>query len=349
MKLSRLSENDPNIYDAAMGCLLGALVGDAAGATLEFLGRQPTQEEANRAMMMPGGGIWKVAPGQITDDGELTLCLAQALTKSQSFEIETVAQNYAQWVNSRPFDIGSTTAASLGSYSQSQWQGVLEQEGYAAVMTQAAAERCMKSKANGSLMRVSPLGIWGYQFSNEELARFAQQDSRLSHPNPSCCYAVACYTIAIASLLRQPGDRQAAFKSAKSWLESQAQATRTSQGKEEVLSWLQDAENNIDISYYPHVGFVKIAFTHAFRHLLLGSDYIEAVRETLSGGGDTDTNACIVGGLIGAACGARAIPETMKQPVLNCDTQQGEHPRTQFLSTTQVPLLIKNLINISGK
>ena len=342
-------EPTQDTYDAAMGCLLGALVGDAAGATLEFLGRQPTKEEANRAMMMPGGGVWQVAPGQITDDGELTLCLAQALAQSKSFEIETVAQNYAQWVASKPFDIGSTTASSLGSYSQSRWQEVLEQQGYAAVMTQAAAQRCMKSKANGSLMRISSLGIWGYQFSNEELARFAQQDSRLSHPNPSCCYAVACYTIAIASLIREPGDRKVAFNSAKSWLESQTKATQNQelafrQGQQEVLSWLQDAENNVDIGYHPHIGFIKIAFTHAFRHLLLGSDYVEAIGETLRGGGDTDTNACIVCGLIGAACGARAIPEEMKQPVLNCDTQQGANPRPQFLSTTQVLLLIKNFM-----
>ncbi|NEP59410.1 MAG: ADP-ribosylglycohydrolase family protein [Symploca sp. SIO2G7] len=338
-------ESAQNTDDAAMGCLLGALVGDAAGATLEFLGHKPTPEEANRAMTMPGGGIWQVAPGQITDDGELTLCLAQALAQSKNFEMETVAQNYAQWVASQPFDIGSTTAASLGSCSQFQWQGDLGREGYAAVMTQAAAQRCMKSKANGSLMRISPLGIWGYRLSNEELGRFAQQDSRLSHPNPSCCYAVACYTIAIASLLRELGDRQTAFDSAKSWLESQVQVTQTSQGQAEVLGWLQDAENNIDISYYPQVGFVKIAFTHAFRHLLLGSGYVDAVGETLTGGGDTDTNACIVGGLIGAACGATAIPEAMQQPVLNCDTQRGRHPRPQFLGTTQVPLLVKNLIN----
>ncbi|NER24661.1 MAG: ADP-ribosylglycohydrolase family protein [Symploca sp. SIO1C2] len=333
-----------NTDDAAMGCLLGALVGDAAGATLEFLPRKPTKEKANRAMMMPGGGIWRVAPGQITDDGELTLCLAQALSQSKNFEIETVAQSYAQWVASQPFDIGSTTSASLGSPFQFQWQEALEQEGYAAVMTQAAAQRCMKSKANGSLMRISPLGIWGYRLSNEELARFAQQDSRLSHPNPSCCYAVACYTIAIASLLRKPGDRQTAFDSAKSWLESQAQVTQTSPGQAEVLGWLQDAENNVDIAYSPQIGFVKIAFTHAFRHLLLGSDYVAAIRETLTGGGDTDTNACIVGGLIGAACGATAIPEAMQQSVLNCDTQRGKQLRPQFFSTTQVPVLVKSLI-----
>ena len=54
---------------------------------------------------------------------------------------------------------------------------------------------------------------------------------------------------------------------------------------------------------YPQPGFVKIAFVHAFRHLRRNSGYLEAVRGVLSIGGDTDTNACIVGGLIGAAEG----------------------------------------------
>ena len=34
-----------NKYNAAKGCLFGALYGDAAGATLEFLDRDPTPEE----------------------------------------------------------------------------------------------------------------------------------------------------------------------------------------------------------------------------------------------------------------------------------------------------------------
>jgi len=36
------------------GCLLGALVGDAAGATLEFLGRAPERSEVKRALTMVG-------------------------------------------------------------------------------------------------------------------------------------------------------------------------------------------------------------------------------------------------------------------------------------------------------
>ena len=43
-------------YNAAKGCLLGALVGDAAGATLEFFETDITSNDVARAMGMPGGG-----------------------------------------------------------------------------------------------------------------------------------------------------------------------------------------------------------------------------------------------------------------------------------------------------
>ena len=331
-------------YAAAKGCLLGALAGDAAGATLEFLGRAPTTEDVTWAMSMPGGGDLRVAPGQITDDGELTLCLARALTESKTFDLEKIARNYAKWIESRPFDIGITTSNSLGSFKNIDDS----QLGYAAVMKQSASKMCMGSKANGSLMRISPLGIWGSNLKHTEIADFAIQDTSLSHPNNSCGYAVACYSIAIASLIQQPGKRELAFNNARAWLDSQANLARNSEQYHcwaEVSSWLYDAADNLNVPYFPHIGFIKIAFTHAFRHLLLGSDYETAITETLLGGGDTDTNACIVGGLIGAAVGIDAIPQEMRDRVLNCDTTMGKHPRPDFLHPRQVDKLIPQLLD----
>jgi ADP-ribosylglycohydrolase len=322
-----------HLKNASLGCLFGACVGDAAGATLEGIGRKPTMPEVNRAMMMTGGGKWKVAPGQITDDGELTLCLAQALGESAVFQIENIAEKYNDWAGSRPFDMGMTIHRSIGCY---KGETSIRTKGYAGIMAEAAEWRCTLSKANGSLMRISPLGIWGHKLSDDKLAEFAQADSRLSHPNPSCLHAVSCYVITIANLLRDFGDREKAFDRAEKWANSNA--------NEEVKSWLRDAKNNSDVPYHPQAGFVKIGFTHAFRHLLLGTGYAEAVKETLAGGGDTDTNACIVGGLVGAADGADAIPEHMKKAVLNCDTHKSIHPRPEFLHTTQIPDLVKGLI-----
>ncbi|MDJ0649449.1 MAG: ADP-ribosylglycohydrolase family protein [Xenococcaceae cyanobacterium MO_188.B19] len=331
-------------YNAATGCLVGALVGDAAGATLEFLEQDPTVEDVAWAMSIPGGGDLQVAPGQITDDGELTLCLAQALAESKIFDLEKIARSYAKWVESSPFDMGFTTSYSLGSYRNID----VSQESYAAVMKKSASKLCIGSKANGSLMRNTPLGIWGHNLDASEIADFAIQDTSLSHPNNSCGYAVACYSIAIATLIKQPGKRELAFSNAKAWLDSQADSLKDQYQYHcwaEVGSWLMDAADNVNVEYFPQIGFIKIAFTHAFRHLLLGSDYENAIFETLLGGGDTDTNACIVGGLIGAAVGVDNIPENMRDAVLNCDTTQGKHPRPDFLHPRQVDELISRLLN----
>ncbi|MDM8558539.1 ADP-ribosylglycohydrolase family protein [Candidatus Parabeggiatoa sp. HSG14] len=331
-----MRQNPENRVDAALGSFLGACVGDAAGAVLEFISHAPSRTEVKQAMAMPGGGALGVASGQITDDTELALCLAQALAISQDFNLEQIAQNYAKWVESRPFDMGMTTRKSLGCFREPQWQKVCETEGYAVAMTQAAKQRCMDSKANGSLMRSVPLGIWGSRLSDEELAQCAIQDSSLSHPNDSCCHAVACYAIAIASLIENQGDRVTAFNRAEHWANHYA--------NDDIHRWLKEAKKNVDVPYHPQVGFVKIGFIHTFRHLLLGSSYQEAISETLAGGGDTDTNACIVGGLIGAACGASHIPENMKHAVLNCDTYQGQNPRPAFLHPNQLAELIKQLL-----
>ena len=320
------------LSDATLGCLLGACVGDAAGAVLEFR-EPPSPTDVDWAMTMPGGGVWGVAPGQITDDSELMLCLAQALAESPTFDLERIARHYAAWIDSPPFDIGTTTSRSLGAV-----RGV--PTSYAATMSGAAARHCMDSKSNGSLMRATPLGVWGRRLSTAALADCARQDSCLSHPNPSCWQAVACYSIAIAHLLNYLGDRQGAFAAAQRWAQVNANA--------EVQSWLTDAEQNRLTPYTPQIGFVRIGFTHAFRHLWLGTDFVTALAETLAGGGDTDTNTCIVGGLLGAAYGAEAIPLSMRQAVLTCDTTTGR-VRPVFLLTKQIPTLVTKMLTIVGE
>ena len=331
--------------DAALGCIIGACAGDAAGAPLEMLGRKPNEEEVERALTMPGGGKLKVAPGQITDDGELTLCLAQGLAECGSLQLEPVARRYADWVRSRPFDMGFTIRRSLACFHEDfaffdegpRWRSLCQEQGYSVAMSKAASEFNSGSKANGSLMRVSPLGVFGRSCRTDELARFAQAEAALSHPNETCLHAASCYVIAIASLMNHPGDRRKASGQTRSWAEKHA--------NDEVNQWLADARSGRQIPCHPHAGFVRIPFTLAFRHLEAGSNYIEALRQTLAGGGDTDTNACIVGGLVGAACGASAIPEEMKTAVLDCDTKAGAHRRPDFLHPKQIPELVRCIVN----
>jgi len=188
----------------AKGCLLGAFIGDAAGARLEFLGRLPSEQELADALAMKGGGVLRVALGQITDDGELTLALAHALMGTKIFPREKVATNYRAWFSSKPFDIGHATRASLSG-------AVKSNENVEDFVARRAAANNMDSKANGALMRASALGIWSTRLTQEETAKAAHADASLTHPNPSCQWASAAYVVAIRHLLLSPGDGAGAF------------------------------------------------------------------------------------------------------------------------------------------
>jgi len=149
---------------------------------------------------------------------------------------------------------------------------------------------------------------------------------------------VASYTIAVAGLLRGEA-RDDAFARAKEWADRRE--------SDEVREWLRQAYEGAPVDFLSHIGFVRIAFVNAFQHLLRGSTYETCLRETLGRGGDTDTNACIAGALVGAATGAGGIPEPMKTAVVGCDTRQGRL-RPEFLQGGRVPELAKALLSAAA-
>ena len=77
------SKIEPNSFeDRAFGCLFGAFIGDSCGSVNEFASAVLEDEEAlDKMMTMPGQGPWMVAPGQVTDDSELILCMLQGIVK----------------------------------------------------------------------------------------------------------------------------------------------------------------------------------------------------------------------------------------------------------------------------
>lgn len=79
--------------------------------------------------------------------------------------------------------------------------------------------------------------------------------------------------------------------------------------------------------------------------------YHDSIRQIIKEGGDTDTNACIAGGMIGATVGIKGgLPEYMVRKVSDCDSasiseyQKGKW-RPSLLSTKKNMLKnIKTLI-----
>ena len=70
------------VRDRALGAFLGLAVGDALGTTLEFK-RRDTYEHLTE---MVGGGPFRLAPGQWTDDTSMALCLAESLLARGGFD-----------------------------------------------------------------------------------------------------------------------------------------------------------------------------------------------------------------------------------------------------------------------
>jgi hypothetical protein len=72
------------------------------------------------------------------------------------------------------------------------------------------------------------------------------------------------------------------------------------------------------------MGWLKIAFTYSFYYLKHSDDYktkdniySDLMEKILIEGGDTDTNAAIVGGMIGALVGYSGLPPTYIDKVMS--------------------------------
>ena len=100
------------------GSLLGLAAGDALGTTLEFSipGRFDPIDD------MVGGGPFRLAPGQWTDDTSMALCLAESILEAGWDPVDQL-ERYVRWMEDglysstgRCFDIGRTVLTALGRF-----------------------------------------------------------------------------------------------------------------------------------------------------------------------------------------------------------------------------------------
>mmetsp|Transcript_39534 Transcript_39534/g.45010 ORF Transcript_39534/g.45010 Transcript_39534/m.45010 type:complete len:320 (-) Transcript_39534:75-1034(-) len=281
------------------------------GSKLEFK-RSVSQAQVTEALKMPGGGPFHLIPGQITDDGELTMCLLHGLTVNsleEKFSMTPIMKNYQGWILSRPFDIGNTTSSALRPLFNANRHGSSVKDDELFEMCKAEAEKYNgHSQSNGCLMRQSPLALYCSNLSDEDTNSIVLQDTEVTHSNQAVFVACQCYSLAIKHLINTGGDRAGAYDLAKQ---------HGTQENSPIKDWWQLIESEDYIDSVRHMGWAKIAFSHAFRALKKGSNYKDALEDVLRYAGDTDTNACILGGLVGAAVGIDEIPSEYKEKAYN--------------------------------
>lgn len=98
-----------------VGMFVGVFLGDMLGAPYEFQDEMDYDD-----VVLKDGGIHKVSLGEYTDDGALTLALAESYIGRGYFDAHDASNRFRQWKNlgrygtrGYAFDIGRTTAAAI--------------------------------------------------------------------------------------------------------------------------------------------------------------------------------------------------------------------------------------------
>jgi ADP-ribosyl-[dinitrogen reductase] hydrolase len=297
--------HDAGALERAIGCLLGQLAGDALGSLVEF------ESAASIARRYPGGvraledgGTFHTIAGQPTDDSELALLLARSLVEIGGFDAESVARAYGGWHASHPFDEGNTTRQALSAAASAAEQGRSAAEA-------ARVAASTTSQANGALMRVSPLGIFGWRLDPDVLADHARADAALTHPDPVCRDVSALFAVLVAKAVREGPTPEALFAYAVDYAASRRLHP-------DVRATIAAAAEGPPADFVRNMGWVRLALHNALVRLRAPGTVEDAIAATIAGGGDTDTNACIAGALLGAVHGRRALPAGWEAGVLTC-------------------------------
>ncbi len=291
------------MLERAQGCLLGQLAGDSLGSLVEFRAPNDIRREYPQGVReLADGGTWNTIAGQPTDDSEMALLLARMLADQGRYDPEEARKAYIFWLDSGPFDCGMNVAGGLRGRPNPD------------------------SQANGAMMRISPLGIFGANHDAELVAEWARQDAAITHPHPVCQQANALFTMAIAHAIRRGCDGRDLYEQIVTWAEDM-------KVDGSLLEAVRGAAKAPPADYVHQQGWVLTAFRNALWQLLHAPNLEEAVVDTVMRGGDTDTNAAICGAILGAVHGRDAVPGQWVESLLKCRPAAGQpnvrHPRPE--------------------
>ena len=286
--------------DKIKGAIYGLLIGDAVGVPYEF--KHPDDlPPLNQIDMTPPKGFSctyvDVPLGTWSDDGAQALALLASLIDCDGLNEQDFMEKMLAWYNKGAFtpdgvvfDIGIQTRQALGRYQQG-------------TPLEYCANNDRRSNGNGALMRVMPLAIW-YAIkggTDQAMIADAYRQSSLTHGHllsKLCCafYCLWAKNVFLGQAIN------AGFYNAHQCLLAYYHSLNDNQALAEMnaIDWYaKDGQGS---------GYVVDSLKSAYLALQAPS-YEQVIKKAVSMGNDTDTTACIAGGLAGLAFGVSALPE----------------------------------------
>ncbi len=279
---------------AIIGCIFGTAVGDALGLPYEGL----SAARARKLLGPPERHRFFVRRGMISDDTEHTCMVAQSLIESGG-NVEVFARRFAArlrwWMLALPAGVGKATARSCVKL----WLGI------------GPSKSGVYSAGNGPAMRAAILGATIDDVS--KLLEFVRSSSRLTHTDPKAEFGA----IAIALAAREASRNENV--DANRWLEV---VSRSMSGDaSELLELLKSAVASVATGqstsdFARSLGLERGVTGYTYHTvpvavhswLSFPNDFRKSVIAVIECGGDADTTAAIVGGIVGARVGKEGIP-----------------------------------------
>lgn len=289
-----------SICSRALAAYLGLAVGDALGATTEFMLPSEIRAAYGLHRHIIGGGWLRLKPGKVTDDTTMALALGDALVRARGMDAKAVADYFVEWMRSKPPDIGSTIRSGLRRY-------ILDGSLDAPMSDQAAG--------NGAAMRNLPVVI-ATLADHDLFQRWTISQSHITHNNELSDSG----TLLIGELTRL-----AILHGQSAPLHSRA------------AEWIK-AFPIFDYSRYRGEtdGYIVNTVKTVLHFFFNTGDFESCLTGVVNQGGDADTNGALAGQLAGAFYGLDSIPSRWLGRIDPLIRERIEQQALQLVSINQI-------------
>ncbi|MBK5967864.1 MULTISPECIES: ADP-ribosyl-[dinitrogen reductase] hydrolase [Thiorhodovibrio] len=269
----------------AVGAYLGLAVGDALGATVEFMMPREIQAEYRVHQEMIGGGWLKLRKGQVTDDTEMALALGRSIVQAGRVDATAAAEAFSDWMSTKPVDIGNTVRRGIAHFRQTGETEMPEND---------------YDAGNGACMRCLPIALATLGADIEAVDQANRIQAHVTHHHILSDAGTLC-VIRMVQAAILGGDKTGLKLLAESLVAQERRFGFERKRLENPSAYIVDT--------------LKVVFQALFATDSFESALIEAVNR----GGDADTTGAIVGMIAGALHGPAAIPvrwsRHLKRPV----------------------------------
>lgn len=265
------------LLDRAVAAYLGLAIGDALGATVEFMTPREIAAQYTVHDTIRGGGWLRLKPGQVTDDTTMALALGDAILRSGQVEALAVARAFDDWMRARPVDIGNTVRRGLVHFRTT---GVPET---------APSEH---DAGNGAAMRVLPIALATLGQAEVQVRAACRVQAHVTHNNALSDAATECLALMVQDAL-QGADREQLLR--------QRVIPLVAQHPE--FEFRKASRGNPS-------GYVVETLQAVLQALFGTTGFRECLVDVVNRGGDADTTGAIAGMLAGALYGRGVMPKS---------------------------------------